>query len=148
MSKNRSPMPRMLSYAKALAELMLLSEQEKDELLNVKFDALRTSYARVEYYAKQGINEEIVDTIMEKKSKLIIAAQSIKEVREITAPPKPRYTGTEWIASPNSVPEEEMVIWSETSLRAGGPLMPEAVARYMKLFRDFYGERADELLGA
>ena len=149
-SKNNmphSPVPRMLTYTTAIAELFMLAEGEKDKLLQAKFDALRASYARVEYYAKQGIANEITDTIMEKKAKMILDATTVQTVRELAAIPKPRYTGAEWIVSPNSVPEEEMVMWSESSLRAGGPLRPEAVERYMRLFRDFYGEKADELLG-
>lgn len=125
--------PRMLTYAMAIAELFVSSEGQKENLLHEKFEALRKSWSYIEVYAKDGFSEEILDAIMEKKAKMILSAKTIKDVRELSEPPKPYYTGNGWAVSKNSVPEEEMVLWSKASLRA--PLTQEAMERYMELFK-------------
>lgn len=137
--------PRMLTYAMAIAELFVSSEGQKENLLHEKFEALRKSWSYIEVYAKDGFSEEILDAIMEKKAKMILSAKTIKDVRELSEPPKPYYTGNGWAVSKNSVPEEEMVLWSKASLRA--PLTQEAMERYMELFKQFYGKSVDELTG-
>lgn len=137
--------PRMLTYAMAIAELFVGSEGQKENLLYEKFEALRKSWSCVEIYAKDGFSEEILDAIMEKKARMILDAKIVKDVRELSEPPKPYYTGNGWAVSRNSVPEEEMVLWSKASLRA--PLTQEATERYMELFKQFYGKSVDELTG-
>lgn len=137
--------PRMLTYAMAIAELIVDSENQKENLVHEKFEALRKSWSLVEVYARDGFDEKILDAIMEKKSRMILDATTVKDIRELGEPPKPSYTGNRWVASKNSVPEEEMVWWSKASERA--PLMREAVERYMELFKQFYGKSADELMG-
>lgn len=138
------PMPRIYTYAMAIATLAIEHGDEADKLLNEKFEALKRVYGTVEYYAKEGFMKSLVDTIMEKKAKMILGATSVKDVREIASLPKPQYDGNEWYASANSVPEEEMVLWSMTSLRA--PLAYEAVKRYEELFEQFYGVSVDEIM--
>ncbi len=138
------PMPRIYTYAMAIATLAIEHDDEADKLLNEKFEALKKVYATVEWYAKDGFMERLLDTIMEKKAKMILDATSIKNVREIADPPKPQYDGNKWHASPSSVPEEEMVWWSKTSMRA--PLGYEAVKRYEELFEQFYGVSVDEIM--
>lgn len=94
---------------------------------------------------KMALMKKILDAIMEKKARMILDATSIQDVRELSNPPKPYYDGNKWICSKNSVPEEEMIWWSKTSLRA--PLSSEAVERYAELFKQFYGMSVDELMG-
>lgn len=137
--------PRMLTYAMAIAELIVNSENQKENLLAEKFEALKRSWSFLELYASEGFDEKILDAIMEKKSAMILDATSVKDIREISEPPKPYYTGNTWVASENSVPEEEMIWWSKASLKA--PLSQEATERYIELFRNFYGSGADKILG-
>lgn len=137
--------PRMLTYAMAIAELIVNSENQKENLLAEKFEALKKSWSFLELYASEGFDEKILDAIMEKKSAMILDATSVKDIREISEPPKPYYTGNTWVASENSVPEEEMIWWSKASLKA--PLSQEATERYIELFRNFYGSGADKILG-
>jgi len=138
------PMPRIYTYAMAIAMLAIEHGNEADKLLNEKIEALKKVYATVEWYAKDGFMGRLLDTIMEKKAKMILDATSIKNVRELADPPKPQYDGNKWHTSPNSVPEEEMVWWSKVSLRA--PLAYEAVKRYEELFEQFYGVSVDEII--
>ena len=60
--------PRMLTYAMAIAELIVDSEDSKERLLEEKFEALRKSWSLLELYAKDGFDEKILDAIMEKKA--------------------------------------------------------------------------------
>ena len=105
------PMPRIYTYAMAIATLAIEHGDEDDKLLNEKFEALKRVYGAVEYYAKEGFVERLVDTIMEKKAKMILGATSVKDVREIAGLPKPQYDGNKWYVSTKSVTEEEMVVW-------------------------------------
>lgn len=138
------PMPRMYTYAMAIATLIVKHGDEKEKLLNEKFEAIKRVYATVEWYAKDGFMERLVDTIMEKKAKMILEATSIKDVRELSSPPKPQRDGDKWYLSQNSVPEEEMIWWSKTSLKA--PLAYDAVQRYKELFEQFFGMSVDEIM--
>lgn len=140
------PMPRDFSLAMAVATLVVESNTTPEKLLEAKFDALKKVNGILNWYAKEDFDEKILDSIMAKKAEMILKAATVKEIREITALPKPRYDGGKWHPSPNSVPEEEMILWSIASLRAGGPLRHEAVERYMELFKGFYGKSVDELL--
>lgn len=139
-----NPMPRMYTYASAITKLAFEHDNEPDKLFNEKFAALKKVYATVEWYAKDGFIDPIVDTIMEKKAQMILDATSVKDVRELSEPPKPQYDGNKWHSSKNSVPEEEMVWWSKTSLKA--PLAYEAVKRYQELFKQFFGADVDEIM--
>lgn len=103
--------PRMLTCAMAIAELIVNSENQKETLLAEKFEALKKSWSLLELYASEGFDEKILDAIMEKKSAMILDATSVKDIREISEPPTPYYTGNTWVASENSVPEEEMIWW-------------------------------------
>lgn len=135
--------PRMLTYAMAIAELIVYSDGQKEKLLKEKFEALRKSWSLLESYARDGFDERILDAIMEKKSRMILGSTSISDIRELSEPPKPYYTGNTWSVSKNSVPEEEMIWWSKASERS--PLMREAVERYMDLFKQFYGKGVDDI---
>lgn len=54
------PMPRMYTYAMAIATLIVKHDDEGDKLLNEKFEAIKQVYATVEWYAKDGFIERIV----------------------------------------------------------------------------------------
>lgn len=119
-------------------------EAESDKLLEVRFEALRKIFSLAELYAKEGFDEAIVDIIIEKKTEMLLKAETVKDIREIADPPKPHYDGRRWHVSKNSVPEEEMLWWSMTSLKA--PLNHEAMQRFEELFKQFYGKDVDEMM--
>lgn len=139
-------MPRCFSLCMAIAALLVECGTTPEKLLDEKLIALRRVNGRLKWYEKENYDEKILDSIMAKKAKMILKATTVKDIREIAAIPRPRYDGRKWYTSPYSVPEEEMILWSIASLRAGGPLKPEAIERYMELFKGFYGKSVDELL--
>lgn len=131
------PMPRDYTYAMALATL-ITKDIGNEKIWGAQVDAVRRVYGICEGYAKDGFDKRVIDTIMEKKARMILEATTIKDLNEISSPPKPKYDGREWHLSGNEVPEEEMIWWSKTSLR--GPLVHAAAERYYQLIKDFYGE--------
>lgn len=137
------PMPRLYVYAMSVATIIMEADRTPEKLLEAKLKSLEKVYSLVEWYARDGIDERLVDTIMEKKAELILRAKSIQDVWEIADPPKPEFDGNTWIISKNSVPEEELIWWLKTSMRA--PLIHTAVQRCMKLFEDFYGKSIDDI---
>ena len=127
---------RIMEFAEAVC-MMPDPAGESKSLTDARARAAQTTLQRAAYYRGQGIRNELVHMVVEKRLKLIAEATTVKELREIEAEPKPRYTGNGFAASKFSVPEEEMIIWSLTSLKA--PLIPAGFERYMTLFQQVFG---------
>ena len=134
---------RVVTYAMAIATL-IMDETLSDKMRERKFSAVQRAIALADSYANDGIREDLVDTIMEKKTALILDAKTVADVEKAANPPKPHYTGAEWIESPFSVPEEEMVLLSKTSLR--GPLTEPGYQRYRYLFEQIFGASAESMM--
>lgn len=130
------PMPRGYTFARSAATIIAEQDKEPTKLQQEKLKALGKVFRATNSYAADGFMREIVDTIMEKKAEMILAATTIKDIRELSLPPKPYFDGAKWHISKNSVPEEEMVLWSLTSMFA--PLTVEATRRYEELFKQFF----------
>ena len=97
-------------------------------------------------YAGDCVMLKIVLDIVKKKLEYLRTATTHKEVTEILTPPKPRYNGSELVVdSKYHIPAEEMLIWSRTSYLA--PLSEEGYKRYMKVFREYFGEEIYQSLG-
>lgn len=136
--------PRTYTYAMAIATLLLSSKGENEKLAYEKFEALRKTASLLESYASRSFDERLLDVIMEKKAKMILEATKVSDIREIATPKAPEFLGDGWSVSRFSVPEEEMIWWSMTSLK--GPLNEPANKRFMELFKDFYGHSPDETI--
>lgn len=138
-----NPMPRDYTYTKAIATLIVDFDKLTDKLLEAKFDAIQKVFGMVECYARNGVTDKIVDAIMEKKATMILEATAIKDIKEIAEAPKPHYDGCRWHVSEHAVPEEELVLWFITSLKA--PLVNYAMERYKELFEQVFGKSMDEV---
>lgn len=100
----------------------------------------------VNYYAGEFISSDIVLDIAERKLAYLRTATTKKEVEEILKPPKPYvYGGEVRVDTKYHVPAEELLIWSLTSYL--GPLCEVGFKRYMKLFREYFGEDVYRSLG-
>ena len=75
---------------------------------------------------------------------MILATTGKAEMEKVLHPHAPHYDGGRFIPDQYSVEEEELICWSETSLR--GPLIPAAMKRYMELFKRFYPEEAERIM--
>jgi hypothetical protein len=116
-----------------------------DKLLWEKFAAILELIPRMKYYSNKMFSEErLVRPISIKKIEFIRAATTQKQLAEILAPPKVRYNGNKVVPVGDYViPEEELIIWSLTSLQA--PLMNEGFQRYMEVFLHVFPEHKDIL---
>lgn len=140
----KESIPKELSYAMAVAELVLNMDGQSDKLVGEKLNALRKSWSLLEYYEAQFFDGAILDAIMEKKAKMILGTTNIQDIRALGNPPTPCYDGNSFSTAKNSVPEEEMIWWSMASQRA--PLVHKAFERYMELLKAFYGKSIDEII--
>ena len=128
----------MLEYSDAIQKLGSCEDKTK-ALAATRAEAVLNTLARVRRYRKENIREDLVHTVYEKRLELILKASTAKELKEIMKEPRPRYNGQCFVASPYSVPEEELILWSFTSLWGGGPLNHYAYERYLSLFEDYFG---------
>lgn len=106
-------------------------------LQRAKISALCDTFRRIQTYRAEGIREDLVAIVLEKRKALIMDAGTVQDVNAICSEPKPHYYGGEFRTGRFSVPEEEMIMWSLASLRA--PLNHEATERYMYLFKEAFG---------
>lgn len=112
-----------------------------------KVCAIMSLHTVVRTYRKEGFPEEsIIRPIVVKKLEFIKEAETKGQLREILAPPKVRYYGGEvHPLGKYTIPEEELIIWSRTSLCCGGPLIAPAFKRYCDLFRAVFPDQAKEI---
>jgi hypothetical protein len=127
----------------ALADFDSLGE---GKLAIEKMSALLSLHAIARAYRSECFPEEtIIRPIIQKKIAFIKAAESRTQLKEILQPTKVRDFGGEIrpIGS-YAIAEEELAIWSRTSLTAGGPLIAPAANRYITLFREVFPDLAKE----
>ena len=129
--------PRELTFVKGILDA-LLDQASNAKLREEKFNAIHLAKSLTDKYAEWGIRNDLLDVIMQKKTNLILAADSISDIQRAAKPPKPRHNGATWIEDPFTVPEEELVLWLQMS--------PEiAYRRITKLFTQTFGFSAEDL---
>ena len=74
---------------------------------------------------------------------MIMSASSKTEMDKILKPKAPHFDGVRFVADRYLLPEEELICWSEASLRA--PLNEYAFRRYMELFCRMFPEESEAL---
>ena len=128
-------------YAKALSEIVL---KENDTLEEERIKTLQLIFQRAWYYQERGMLEEIILAFVQKKTGMLQKAKTKGELQEISKPPKPVYNGNGFTPGKYDTEEEEMLVWSLTSLQA--PLNDPAYKRYEELFCRLLPEKAKILL--
>lgn len=119
---------------------LVTSSDNPERLFLKKVAACWTARGVCERYLQEGIREELVRTILDKKLALIAGAKTSAEIDQIFSQPRPRYDYGVWVESPYCIPEEELACWAIVS--ANNVLIPEAKERYMKLFAEVMGGEA------
>ena len=131
----------VMEHANALAQMIV---SEKDKLFDERVEALVKLYRRAEFYLKQGFLESIVCEFHRKKVEMIMQAETKGEITEILKISKPHFDGKKFVyTSPYAVEEEELLLWSLTSLQ--GPLRDEGYRRYRELFEKCLPEMAEKI---
>lgn len=133
--------PRDYTFAFAITTI-LMDEKCSESIRDERFKAIQKAMGLTAQYLKDGIRPDLVDVIMEKKTKLILNASTLADIRKSADLPKPHYNGNTFYDDPLQVPEEEMVLWSKASLRA--PLNSAAYERYAELFTRAFGVSVEE----
>lgn len=124
-----------LEYSRYITEL-LMDQEQTEELLSRRFDALRTLRGMMVKYEEERFLPELIETIFCKKAEFIMEARTKTEIEKILKPSTPRYSCGEFYAgSPYHVEEEELILWSITSLK--GVLIPDGYKRYRELFEKY-----------
>ena len=134
-----SPSVSLIPY---FAEL-ICSEGISEKLFALRFDALRELQGLLSQYDKRGYSAKLLNSIGEKKGAMIMSADSKTEVNKILRPKAPHYDGVRFVSDRYLLPEEELICWSEASLRA--PLNEAGFRRYMELFRRVFPEESEAL---
>ena len=129
-----------LEYSRYITEL-LMDDKLDEKLRSRRFDALRKMREITAQYEEEGFLPELVETVFCKKADFIINAKTKTALEEIIKPSMPRYSGGIFYPG-NSyhVEEEELILWSKTSLKA--PLIPQGYKRYQELFEEYVKEEA------
>lgn len=120
-------------------------ETKKEELKLAAIGALNCIKKRVIGYGDGYIVFVLLAGIMIKKSWMIQEAKTQKELEEILKPSVPIWNYGNFITGPYHVLEEEVILWSEASLKA--PLNDDAAKRYAKVFSQFFPKEAVEIWG-
>lgn len=127
-------------YAKALAEVVLdttCSEKERE----VRLECSTQIFGRANAYLKKGFLPDVVEAFFVRKMKGLPLVSTKQDMQDFLKVSTPHYFGGKFTVSniPYYSEEEELLLWSETSLR--GPLITAGYERYDIRFdlESFYG---------
>ncbi|EOS38333.1 hypothetical protein C808_02534 [Lachnospiraceae bacterium M18-1] len=131
-------------YSRYVTEL-LMDQEQTEEVLSRRFDAIQKLRERMVLYEEEGFLLELVETVFRKKADFILKARTKAEIENILKPSVPRYScGRFNVDNKYHVEEEELILWSKTSLKA--PLIPDGYKRYRELFEKYVQtDRADSV---
>ena len=134
MQECRKEMPveddYMMVIIPCIAEIAASDTPERVKKL--RFGAVSELQRYLHYYRQLGYMPKLLYAIADKKCRMIVSATTKAEMQKLVRPNCPHYDGAGFIPDAYSVPEEELICWSETSLK--GPLTAEGFQRYMELF--------------
>ena len=86
---------------------------------------------------------KLIHAIAEKKCKMIGTITTESEMEKLLKPSCPHYYGGRFTPGEYHIPEEELIGWSEASLRT--PLNSAGYQRYMELFKQVLPEESRRL---
>ena len=109
-----------------------------DSVRNLRFDAMRQVQDYLHHYEVLGYMPGLLCVIAEKKCRYIMAVTTKADMEQIIKPHCPHYDGNRFIPGPYSIPEEEMICWSEISMKE--PLTSVDLGRYLELFHQVFPE--------
>lgn len=114
-----------------------------DRIKKIRLSAVGALQRYLRHYRDLGYMPKLLYAIAEKKCRMIKSITSKTEMEKLIRPNCPHYDGAKFLTDAYSVPEEELICWSETSLK--GPLNAEGFQRYMELFKQILPEESRRL---
>lgn len=136
----------MLYLIPYIAEI-IVTDKLTDAQKILQFEAIMQLQGILKHYEKLGYKPNLICKIAEKKGAMIRTVTTKSEMLKLLKPDCPCYDGNKFVAGKYNVPEEELIGWSEVSLKGGGPLMDIACKRYLELFKQVYPEYASVVQG-
>ena len=124
---------------------IIAGEDVTERIQQLRFDAVIELQKRLNYYESLGYMPELLTKIAEKKGHMILSITTKTEMKALMNPRPPRYDGGKFIPDKYMVPEEELICWSATSLRA--PLNSAGFERYSELFKSVFPEQGEKIFG-
>ena len=112
---------------------ILMDEDASDDLKGLRLEALKKLQTSLNHYDRLGYISQLTTAIAEKKCQMIKDATSKTQIESFIKPRCPHYDGSKFVEDPSIVPEEELICWSHTSLRA--PLNSIGAARFKEVFQ-------------
>lgn len=97
------------------------------------------------YYEHRCYANELLCAIARKKADFLLHAATVGAIREILKPSVPHYDGFAFHTGKYYVAEEELIGWSEASLRA--PLTGAGFERFAEVFAEIYPEQGERIFG-
>lgn len=130
----------MTNYKEIISDAMKSEAVSSPEKLRErKMSALAEVWERLAYYEHRCYADELLCAIARKKADFLLHAGSIGTIREILKPSVPHYNGFVFHTGKYHVAEEELIGWSEASLRA--PLTGAGAKRFAEVFTEIYPEQ-------
>lgn len=121
----------------------LAAAEVPDRILKLRISALQEVHRCLAHYQELNYDAKLLCTIARKKGDIILKITTQAEADKISRPRAPHYNGNEFVADEFSIPEEELICWSQTSLSA--PLNSVGFDRFRELFRQVYPEKSKEI---
>ena len=131
----------MMVIIPCIAEIAASDTPERVKKL--RLGAISELQRYLHYYRQLGYMPKLLYAIAEKKCRMISSIASKPELEKLIRPRCPHYDGNRFIPDTYSIPEEELICWSETSLKV--PLNAAGFQRYMDLFKQVLPEESRRL---
>lgn len=137
----------MENYELIIVKLLakLLANEGSDTVQKLQFEALIQLRAYLQHYHRLNYRGDLLSAIAEKKGTMILQTTSKTEMEKVLKPHAPRYNGNGFFTDKYNVPEEELICWSETSLRS--PLNEAGFNRYMEVCKLVYPDAFADVVG-
>lgn len=128
------------SFVMASAYSELMTDEIPDRVRMLRFEALKSLQDRLAVYQRNGYMARLIHAIAEKRCRMIMEATTKAEMKKILELPSPHYDGSKFVPDKYHVPEEELICWSETSLRGHA-----GYKRYCEVFRELFPEQEEKI---
>jgi len=122
---------------------IIVDETISDKVRELRFEALQKLRGQLNYYKNLGYMESLINGIAEKRSTKILKATTKTEMEKVMRPKAPHYDGGKFVTNEYSIPEEELIAWSQASFKA--PLSSIGYNRFLELFSSLFPEESKKL---
>ena len=129
--------PWIIAFTKVLTDV-----EEPDKVRLLRLGALQEFLGNLNHYKGLGYRDELLYTIAEEKSEMILNAKTKAEMKKILHP-KLTFNGEIYSPGEYHIPEEELICWNEVFMKA--PLNPQGHRRYMELFQMVFPKENEEI---